>query len=188
MSQTLQIEVPMDIAVQALLKRIEQSATAQPSLPAVGTYWKEQGGIYAGIVRGEDGQPDHHLIVATDPSGHAESVAWGGYEIDEPDATHERDGLANTLALVESDADHPAAEWAAGLIIEGHADWYLPARRELRLLWINVPELFEDDWYWSSTQYSPLSAWTQDFDGGVQISGHKVTEGRARAVRRLSVI
>jgi hypothetical protein len=31
--------------------------------PPIGSAW--QGGIYAGVARGEDGQPDHHLIVLT---------------------------------------------------------------------------------------------------------------------------
>lgn len=33
-------------------------------VPALGAEWKEQGGIYAGLVRGRDGKPDYHLIVA----------------------------------------------------------------------------------------------------------------------------
>lgn len=33
--------------------------------PPIGQHWPEQGGIYAGLVRGTDGQPDHHLILAT---------------------------------------------------------------------------------------------------------------------------
>ena len=188
--QTLQIEIPVEAAVAALLKKLSQAQTpgTMQSPPPAGQYWPEQGGVYAGIVRGEDGQADHYLIVSTSPAGYCESVTWGGYETNEPGARHERDGLANTVSLCDSDTDHPAAQWAAALEIDGHSDWYLPARRELRLLWINVPELFAEGWYWSSTQFSPDDAWGQVFDGGSQSYGHKCGFGRARAVRRLSVI
>ncbi len=32
--------------------------------PAIGQPWPEQGGIYAGLVRGVDGNPDQHLVLA----------------------------------------------------------------------------------------------------------------------------
>jgi hypothetical protein len=34
------------------------------SIPPIGAVWPGQGGRYAGLCRGRDGQPDHHLIVA----------------------------------------------------------------------------------------------------------------------------
>jgi len=153
--------------------------------PAIGQFWPEQGGIYAGLMRGENGGPDYHLIVAADLAGSIEDIVWGSASQEESGATSSLDGLANTRALLDSPHDHPAAQWAAGLQIDGYHDFYLPARRELRLCWINVPELFEDAWYWSSTQYSPSSAWIQGFDDGDQYYGHKGIEYRARAVRRV---
>lgn len=153
--------------------------------PAIGQLWAEQGGIYVGLMRGENGAPDYHLIVAADPAGSIEAISWGSSGQEEPGATSSLDGLANTRALLDSPHDHPAAQWAAGLQIDGHHDFYLPARRELRLCWVNVPELFEEAWYWSSTQYSPYGAWFQYFVGGDQDNVHKGTEGRARAVRRV---
>lgn len=190
------LTAPRQTVVDALLERLatpapigltaELIATSQP--PAIGKFWHGQGGIYAGLMRGEDGQPDYHLIVPTDPAAYIEEIAWGGYKHDEPDATHERDGLANTQALVDSDEEHPAAEWAVGLVIDGHDDLYLPARRELRLCWVNVPELFAEGYYWSSTQSSPYYAWLQNFDDGGQGFDHEYGQGRARAVRRVLAI
>ena len=34
------------------------------SIPPIGQPWPGQGGTYAGVACGRDGQPDHHLIVA----------------------------------------------------------------------------------------------------------------------------
>lgn len=162
-----------------------EHASTSGRIPAIGQPWPEQGGIYAGLMRGAAGKPDYHLVVPAGPKGFIAKVAWGGYEKDEAAAGSEHDGYANTRALVNSKHSHPAAEWAAELEIGGHSDFYLPSRRELALCYANVPELFEKAWHWSSTQFSPYSAWIQTFDGGGQNSGHKSLEYRARAVRRV---
>ncbi len=148
--------------------------------PPIGEFWKGQGGIYAGLMRGEGSQPDYHLVVAVGDQTEVEQITWGAAGQAEPGACSEWDGRDNTLALVESEHSHPAAEWAATREVDGHRDFYLPARRELRLCWVNVPELFADAWYWSSTQFSPGSAWIQDFDDGLQSYVPKDGEGRAR--------
>ena len=152
--------------------------------PPIGEFWKGQGGIYAGLMRGEGSQPDYHLVIAVGDQVEVEEITWGAAGQAEPGACSDRDGRANTLALVESEHSHPAAEWAASWEADGHRDFYLPARREQRLCWVNVPELFPDAWYWSSTQCSSYGAWVQDFVGGYQYYGHKGNEYRARAVRR----
>lgn len=153
--------------------------------PPIGEFWEGQGGIYAGLMRGEGSQPDYHLVVAVGDQVEVEEITWGGAGQAEPRACSDRDGRANTLALIESEHSHPAAEWAATREVDGHRDFYLPAHRELRLCWVNVPELFADAWYWSSTQYSPSLAWIQAFVVGGQHGAHEVSEYRARAVRRV---
>lgn len=153
--------------------------------PAIGQYWQGQGGFYAGLMRGQDDQPDYHLVVSAADIGEAKAITWGGKGESEPGAESEWDGQANTSALLNSAHSHPAAEYAAGLTIEEHRDFYLPSRRELRLCWVNVPEQFAKEWYWSSSQYSPTSAWHQTFGGGLQYNVHKGSELRARAVRRV---
>jgi hypothetical protein len=155
--------------------------------PKIGDYWNGQGGIYAGMMRGEAGKPDYALIVPTDPKAGISDIQWGGRGIDEPDATSEYDGFANTRALAASMTDHPAAEWAFELVIDGFTDFYLPARRELSLLYANVPELFEKVWTHSSTQFSASTAWIQYFDDGGQDGADKSYEARGVAVRRLAL-
>lgn len=65
----------------------------------------------------------------------------------------------------------------------------LPDRRELRLLWVNAKQAFEDAWYWSSETHASLSdyAWMQLFGHGSQGLNRKDYSCRARAVRRLAI-
>ena len=74
-----------------------------------------------------------------------------------------------------------ASEWAKA---EGGD---LPTRREQRLLFINLKDQFEEDWYWSSEQAGPSTAWDQNFSYGYQYYDNRSYEGRARAVRRLEI-
>ena len=137
------------------------------------------------MVRGEKGTPDYHLIVPVAPYGQVEEITWGAAGEKETGADSNLDGLSNTQALCDSKHDHPAAQWAAALEIDDHRDFYLPARHELRLCYLNVPELFSTEgWYLSSTQYSPNDAWFQDFVDGLQGYVRKDDARRAVAVRR----
>lgn len=176
-------EVPLQSNVTPL------TAPAIPTEPRpvrVGEYWAEQGGVLAGLMRGENGKPDYFLIVPTDPAAEVESIEWGGKGKNEENACSEFDGQANTLALAaDSEVEHPAAKWAHELAIGKFDDFYLPARRELSLMYANVPELFKKEWHWSSTQYSAASAWIQGFGYGTQASHWKGGIIRARAVRRV---
>jgi len=185
-STGISIETPQKITFQCGLVQVPAANTAPAiGIPAIGKEWPDQGGIFAGIMRGENGNPDYYLIVATSPIAKTK-LSWGGYGEETANANYAFDGLANTKAL--ADGKHPAADWAASLNINGINDYYLPARRELSLCYANVPELFEKEWHWSSTQYSAGGAYVQGFIGGSQISYRKGGGYRVRAVRRLLII
>lgn len=157
-------------------------------VPRVGEAWPEQGGVYAGIMRGENGKPDYYLIVPIDPLGQHDAIAWAGSRyVIVANACSDCDGQANTHALIQTGDEYLAAQWAHSLAIDGHTDFYLPSRRELRLCWVNAPELFLRGWHWTSTQYSRSNAWGQYFDSGSQDGCSKSFEARARAVRRVYV-
>lgn len=178
-----ELTVPADDLFAAWLKQtIAQPAPVRSAVPRIGEVWPGQGGINGGLARDADGKP-YWLIVAPADIGKFESIEWGGYEIDEPSAKSEFDGLANTIALVESSTPHPAAIQCRGVDFEGHRDYYLAAKREMAVLYANVRELFEG-WHWSSTQYSADNAWGQYFGDGSQDGALKDGRGRARAVRR----
>lgn len=111
--------LPAEEAARILVASILQPAPViitRKAIPALGDYWEEQGGIYVGYARGH-GIPDYPLIVAAGDEGQQAELEWGGRGEEEPGATSEWDGKANTAALVASEHAHPAAEWAAGLSI-----------------------------------------------------------------------
>lgn len=82
-----------------------------------------------------------------------------------------------------------AIDWAKTLEVDGHKDFTLPTRREQSVLFGNVPELFQKEWYWSCEAHAATaySAWSQSFDTGDQYYYLKDYDTRARAVRRIII-
>ena len=81
------------------------------------------------------------------------------------------------------DASWPSAvEWA-----QGHGGG-LPSRRELALLFANLRESFERNWYWSSEPHATRVqlVWGQNFASGIQTIYGRPYRGHARAVRRIN--
>ncbi|MFZ2306191.1 MAG: DUF1566 domain-containing protein [Rhodoferax sp.] len=155
-----------------------------PTLPTFGAIVPGEGGHLAGIMRGPvvngERQPDYALIVAITP---AVLLPWGEYGKEVAGACSLTDGLANTQAMLK--AKCPPALHVAGIEIEGHKDYYLPARAELWAARANVPELFDKAWHWSSTQHSRLNAFVQVFEYGGSFWNRKDYEHRVRAFRRI---
>ncbi|KAF1021863.1 MAG: hypothetical protein GAK30_01552 [Paracidovorax wautersii] len=161
----------------------DQVQTQDPSIPLIGQPWTAQGGILGAIVQG-DGESNAAIIVPTAAEAFAKALTFGAYGKYVDGADSYTDGKANTAALIASGLDFPAAQHCANLVIDGLNDWYLPSIDQLRALRINVPDLFKvTDWYWSSTQSSPLTAWAQDFKGGYSGRITKDTTCHVRPVR-----
>ena len=65
----------------------------------------------------------------------------------------------------------------------GFNDWYLPEIGDLDLIYKNIfledlGEFFEDDYFWSSTEFSnPLAVWTFDFFDGLHYPAFKTESG-----------
>ena len=156
--------------------------TAAPTLtpPAIGQVWPGQGGIYLGTRPGSaTGQPVH-IVAATRDVG---QFTWGRYGEDTQGASSATDGAANTAALLR-EGDHPAAQACAEYSADGHADFYLPSRRELQLAAVVAPESFSTSGlYWSSTQDSRHGAFCQDFEFGCSDWRGKDDESRVRPFR-----
>ncbi len=184
---TLTIEpTQITVPIQMLLDQVLSKAGIKTaSVPKIGQPWPGQGGIYAGVMRGEGDQPDYHLILAVDTTSIFSDIQWGGYGDTVPGADSEWDGQANTGAILSASGDHPAAEKVAAVMVDGHSDFYLPAKRESALLYANLPEQFEAAYYWTSTQRSAYDAVYQYFGYGNQGYGGEYDKLRARAVRRL---
>ena len=155
-----------------------------PTLPPFGEIVPGEGGRLGGIMRGAliDGvrQPDYALIVPDLP---AVRLKWGK-DIEVKGANSLTDGLSNTQAMLA--AQCPPALHIAGLkTAEGHSDLYLPARGEMWALRAHVPELFEKDWHWTSTQLGRGTAFVQDFEYGSSCWNGKDGGSLVRAARRI---
>ena len=66
-----------------------------------------------------------------------------------------------------------------------YGDWYLPSKHELAILFIqkDVVGNFNSEYYWSSTEFSSISAWCQNFETGVQVNLNKSFPYSVRAIR-----
>lgn len=141
---------------------------------------------YIGSVGGND-----IYAAASDESG---TYEYGGYGTDlngdnssvAPEL--DDDGLANTNWLLTSgEGDHEAAQACR----DKGADWYLPARDELNLMWemvdthgVSAGLNTGGGLYWSSTEHDDGYAWIQRFSDGNQASTHKLSSFLVRCVRR----
>jgi hypothetical protein len=155
------IQVDETAIMEMIAQRLSDDIGRRPMInslcaPRIGAVWSGQGGNYAGIMRGRDGEPDYHLIV--------------GNPI-----------IATTWQQSKAFAEE--------MEIDGHKDFVLPFRAEQALQFANVPELFEEEWYWSCEQPAAHAdyAWYQDFGNGYQSYTRKSLKLRARTVRRLVI-
>lgn len=102
-------------------------------------------------------------------------------------------GESNTSMLVKVDKLRPtyphfAAQHCSRLNAHGHSDWYLPAKSELNVLFLNRLRIgsfdnsgsFPSGWYRSSSEASDYAAWVQRFSDGSQ---HKTSKFYAFSVR-----
>ena len=123
--------------------------------PRIGEYWRGQGGIYAGVARGENGQPDYHLILAMkEPQ---QGFTW-----------EDAKAYAQTIA-VEGHHDFTLpSRFESALLYANLRD-----------------KFNTDHWHWTGTEYSAGRVFNQDFDYGRQDCCSAVSfEARARFVRR----
>jgi hypothetical protein len=88
----------------------------------------------------------------------------------------------------------PAAKYCRELNIDGIADWYLPSKEELNLVYLAKDKIFElygeteafsNNYYWSSSEYSSTYSWVQFFVNGNQHYNNKTNLRAVRATRKL---
>ena len=149
-------------------------------LPRLGAVWPGQGGRFAGLIIGEDGQPNYAEVAAD--LKHWPKGAWSP-RTRLTGAESEYDGMANTRAMAA--AGNEAAKQALAARIDGHNDFYIASRFEERLVQLNRAAPGHTGWAWSSTQLraDDVYAWAQTFDDGNQSLYHKVTESPFVLVR-----
>lgn len=119
---------------------------------------------------------DHHLVM----HALAEGELYAGIILG-------KNGTADYhLVLLPGQASEVSWGTARNWALETGGD--LPTRRELSLLYANLREQFEREWYWSSEPQEPRSqlVWGQNFTSGIQTMYGRPFRGRARAVRRIT--
>ena len=122
--------------------------------PRIGEYWRGQGGIYAGVARGENGQPDYHLILAT--KAPRQGFTW-----------EDAKAYAQTIA-VEGHHDFTLpSRFESALLYANMRD-----------------KFNTDHWHWTGTEYSAGRAFGQFFSTGQQYDAAVWLEVGARFVRR----
>ena len=155
-------EVLMLTYLQSLARRpfaeLTQSKTITP--PRIAANWPEQGGTYAGIMRGEVGKPDYYLIHAPKER----EIAGATFDV-----------ATETAMLPLNDFK----DWSLPNRLEARL-----------LAINSPDSFDKDGRYWTSTQDAlyPDYAWIQNFSGGFQFNDPKSNEYCARAVRRILII
>lgn len=90
------------------------------------------------------------------------------------------------LVLLPGETDD--ASWSHAASWAQEHGGVLPSRRELALLFANLRESFERNWYWSSETHETRQqlVWGQNFASGIQTIYGRPYRGHARAVRRIN--
>jgi len=154
------------------------------------------------FVNGQKSDGWTYLEVA--PVEYEFSAPWGFYETAVLESsTDVGSGKKNTdylVSMTKSEGRDNAAYRCRQLEINGFADWSLPSKDELALIYNTLYSenigSFQDDWYWSSSVWdedddhewnTKLCTWVHDFSIGKQITyanhGSRTFVGLVRAVR-----
>lgn len=149
--------------------------------PALGTYWADEGGYYAGQITYADGRSFH--LVVSDKAGEVRFLLWKTTNTATANTGDLDDGAANLAGMVAAGiASHPAGQHCDSYTSGGHSDWVMPSKNELNVLYLNlgpkrpgVPSLFspsgaqrfsELDPFWSSTERTAASPYVRSMGTG----------------------
>ena len=150
---------------EAMIKAVFEAGESEPNdmqivaitPPPIGDYWVGQGGIYAGLVRGENGQPDYHLILDVWES--QQEFTWEAAK-----ACAQR-----VIADGHQDFTLPS-RFESALLYANLRDKINP-----------------NYWHWTRTEHSAGRAFSQSFYGGTQNHNSVLVEAPARFVRRVAL-
>jgi hypothetical protein len=95
------------------------------------------------------------------------------------------DGKINDSQIANS-STFPAFKLCKDLTDGGYSDWYLPARKELHLLWYNSAGItgFAAAYHWTSSEYDASNVWALTFSDGNDGNDGKTLNRDVRCVRR----
>ena len=149
----------------------------------------------AGIVFYVYDNGQHGLIAATADQNGVATIKWygGSYTNTRARADGVGAGFKNTAIIIANQGPVDGNAFAATVCNEysvtvagvTYADWYLPSKYELNLLYLQKTVVggFANDYYWSSTEFDNNNAWQQYFSSGFMFYYYKWDLDRVRAVR-----
>ena len=115
-----------------------------------------EGGFFAGYIsQAGNGVATHGLVVAPAASGYngKSTLQWKTSNTSTSGTSSLFDGAANTANMANS--SHPAANYCAGLTINGYSDWYLPSLYELEIAYYNLkPTTDNNDTSYGNNPYA----------------------------------
>jgi hypothetical protein len=150
--------------------------------------------LFAGfMVYNDTNSPFHQVCVPlfVTNNNQSSSVLWktstGANDL--PINSHS-DGSVNDAQIPDS-TTFPAFKLCKDLTDGGFTDWYLPARQEMDLLWLNSAAINANaaanfnttDSYWTSSQFSNNQAWAVHFDAAFFGQPHFPTKTQLLDVR-----
>jgi hypothetical protein len=164
--------------------------TAPASCPNVGDVCSD-GSLFAGFVVYSNSSCEPLYVTDNNQSTSSQwKTAIGTNDISTDDHV---DGKVNAAGRGGSISDFPAFDLCESNTYHGKTDWYLPARAELNLLWLNRAAIdanaagnFTTSYYWSSTENNNTNlAWVHGMGDDNQGNHGKTdnTDG-VRCIRR----
>jgi len=160
--------------------------------PAGGIIFYDRGSYSDGLA---GGLADNWRYLEAAPAETEFSAAWGTYNHNINGTGHTvGSGKSNTRLIVEQlrilGENGCAAELCVKLKYNGFADWFLPSKDELDLMYKNLKQENTGGFgtrisYWSSSQVNKECAWYQNFGNGRQYNygNYKYDGFMVRAIR-----
>ena len=104
------------------------------------------GGFFAGQI-GVSGTPTHNLVAGPAASAISNTRSWKNANSSTPGANSDINGPQNTTDMVNdgNSTVYPSAHFCNDLVIGGFSDWYMPAKNELAVCYVNLKPTTTDN-------------------------------------------